>query len=96
MARTEGQWKKGIGLITPSEDVPVLLRNTYLNFGGATIGESGYGFRDNSGTMQVKNAGGSWATFSGSTPIALNDLTDVTVSATDPATADGTFWVDIS
>ena len=28
--------------------------------------------------------------------IALNDLSDVTVSATDPATADGTFWVDIS
>jgi hypothetical protein len=28
--------------------------------------------------------------------IKLNDLSDVTVSATDPATADGTFWVDIS
>lgn len=28
--------------------------------------------------------------------INLNDLSDVTVSATDPATADGTFWVDIS
>ena len=26
----------------------------------------------------------------------LGELTDVTVSATDPATADGTFWVDIS
>lgn len=28
--------------------------------------------------------------------IAFNDLSDVTVSSTDPETADGTFWVDIS
>lgn len=61
MSRTEGQWKKGIGLITPSEDVPVLLLNSYLNFGGVTVGEDGYGFRDNAGNIQFKNSGGSWA-----------------------------------
>lgn len=60
MARTEGQWQKGINLITPSEDVPILLRNSYLNFGGSVIGESGYGFRDNAGVMEFKNSGGSW------------------------------------
>ena len=61
MARTEGQWNKGISYITPNDDVPVLLRNTYLNFGGSIIGASGYGFRDNSGVMEVKNSAGSWA-----------------------------------
>ena len=65
MARTEGQWKKGIGLISPSEDVPVLLRNSYLNFGGSVIGESGYGFRDNGGVMEFKNSGGAWSVFGG-------------------------------
>lgn len=63
MARTEGQWQKGISLITPSENVPILLRNDYLNFGGDLIGETGYGFRDNAGVMQVKDSGGSWANF---------------------------------
>jgi len=32
----------------------------YLNFGD-TAGSSGYGFRDNGGTIQVKNDAGSWA-----------------------------------
>lgn len=63
MARTEGQWQKGIGLITPSENVPILLLNSYLNFGGSLIGASGYGFRDNGGIMEVKNAGGAWTVF---------------------------------
>lgn len=34
--------------------------NGYHNF-GATLGTSGYGFRDNAGTMQWKNSGGAWA-----------------------------------
>ncbi len=33
--------------------------NSYLNF-GSTSGTSGYGFRDNAGTMEFKNSGGSW------------------------------------
>jgi hypothetical protein len=31
----------------------------YINF-GATEGTSGYGFRDNSGTLEFKNSGGTW------------------------------------
>ncbi|HXH23691.1 MAG TPA: tail fiber domain-containing protein [Vicinamibacterales bacterium] len=31
----------------------------YLNF-GATEGTSGYGFRDNAGTLEFKNSGGTW------------------------------------
>jgi len=31
----------------------------YLNFGGSTL-SSGYGFRDNAGTMEFKNSGVSW------------------------------------
>lgn len=33
--------------------------NAYLNF-GATSGYDGYGIRDNAGTMEFKNYGGSW------------------------------------
>ena len=36
-----------------------LAKFTHLNAGG-TFGDSGYGFRNNSGTMQFKNTGGSW------------------------------------
>jgi hypothetical protein len=32
---------------------------SYLNF-GATSGSTGYGIRDNSGTLEFKNTGGSW------------------------------------
>ncbi len=76
MARTEGQWKKGIGLITPSEDVPVLLRNSYLNFGGETIGSDGYGIRDNSGTLQFKNSAGSWTNFGSGSGSAGHTIED--------------------
>ena len=43
----------------------------YINFAandgaaGPTGGSSGFGFRNNGGTMQFKNNGGSWTTFSG-------------------------------
>lgn len=32
----------------------------YYNFDTATLGTSGYGFRDNGGTVEFKNSGGSW------------------------------------
>jgi hypothetical protein len=56
----------------------------YLNF-GSTAGSSGYGFRDSGGTMQFKNSGGSWASFSqGVSGSSINELNDVdTSSATD-------------
>gem|GEM_PF-2749467 len=34
----------------------------FLNF-GATAGDTGYGFRNNNGTMEFKNSGGSWTSF---------------------------------
>ena len=34
--------------------------NAYLNFGD-TSGSSGYGIRDNAGTLEFKNSGGAWA-----------------------------------
>lgn len=36
----------------------------YLNW-GTTAGDSGYGLRDNGGTIQYKNSGGNWTSFSG-------------------------------
>ena len=56
----------GILTVTPSATLDVngdaILSGTsrYLNF-NATSGGSGYGFRDNAGTIQWKNSGGSWA-----------------------------------
>lgn len=90
MARTEGTWQKGIGYISPSEDVPVLLRNTYLNFGGSVIGSSGYGFRDNSGVMEWKSSGGAWNSF-----IAGAGSYKITVSTTAPSSpVVNDLWVD--
>lgn len=43
-------------------DVLINGTNKYLNF--ATVsGSSGYGFRDNAGTMEFKDSGGAWAAF---------------------------------
>jgi len=41
-------------------DSVFLAANGYLNF-GSTDGDSGYGLKDDSGTIQYKNSGGSWA-----------------------------------
>lgn len=51
-----GRFKNGGNLILPA--------STYANW-GTTSGTSGYGFRDNAGTMEFKNSGGSWAAFGG-------------------------------
>jgi hypothetical protein len=61
MARTEGQWQKGISFISPSADLPILLKNSYLNFGGVNAGDLGYGLRDNDGVIEFKNDEGAWA-----------------------------------
>jgi hypothetical protein len=39
--------------------IDLATAGTYLNW-GATIGTTGYGFRDSAGTIQWKNSGGSW------------------------------------
>jgi hypothetical protein len=52
--------------------------SAYHNF-GTTVGTSGYGVRDNAGTMEYKNSGGSWTAFNASS----------TVMATGSVTAPG-------
>lgn len=60
----------GIGVVAPSAtlhingDMLIGGSSRYLNF-NTTAGSSGYGFRDNAGTMEFKDSGGSWAAFGG-------------------------------
>lgn len=62
-ARTQSSWLfDSAGYIFPAQntvDVLISGTNRYLNF-GTFSGSSGYGFRDNSGTMEFKNSGGNW------------------------------------
>lgn len=59
-SRTDNYWNLRSGTYIENE-YNVLLNgiDRYLNFGFLS-GLSGYGFRDNSGTIQWKNNGGSW------------------------------------
>lgn len=56
----------------------------YLNF-NSTVGSSGYGFRDNSGTLQFKNSGGSWTDFGSGSGVSFGseDQIPVTNATTD-------------
>lgn len=69
MARTEATWQQEGTYVRPTEyggaNVLVYGVNRYLNFGTAS-GETGYGIRDNGGSLEIKNSGGSWVGFSGS------------------------------
>lgn len=71
MARTDDQWEVGIGggyiqTIAPNGyDLLINGANHYINFNNLS-GSTGYGVRDNSGTMEFKNSGGSWSAFVGS------------------------------
>lgn len=58
-----------------------LAANTYLNF-GATTGSSGYGIRDNSGTIEFKNSGGSWQGIGASQTIDYQVFTATTSTGT--------------
>ena len=66
MARVSGFWKKIGDTIEPAitGGASLLLRgiDRYLNF-GETAGETGYGIRDNGGTLQFKNDAGTWTNF---------------------------------
>ncbi|MFA6394005.1 MAG: hypothetical protein WCW25_03995, partial [Patescibacteria group bacterium] len=48
-----------LALLDVNGDVILSGASRYLNFGSA-VGTSGYGIRDNSGTLEYKNSGGSW------------------------------------
>lgn len=58
--------KKAQGSAAKIDDSGSLLlpASQYVNF-GSTAGSSGYGIRDNSGTVEVKNSGGSWSALPG-------------------------------
>ncbi len=61
----------------------ILQASSYLNW-GTLSGSNGYGFRDNNGTMEYKNSGGSWQGFSSASTTGLALLFDsgwVTVNA---------------
>lgn len=66
----------------------LLPTSSYINF-NSTVGSSGYGFRDNAGTMEFKNSGGSWAAFGGITNSAAN--TELMMSNGTNAVASGLF-----
>lgn len=83
MARTNSQWTTGIGgtyiqtIGSPNGyDLLINGSNHYINF-NTTVGTNGYGFRDNAGTMEYKNSGGSWVSFAGSAAgvSSINGLT---------------------
>jgi hypothetical protein len=61
----------------------------YLNF-GATVGSSGYGFRDNAGTMEFKNNNGQWRAIVGTVNGAAGPVTSIQFSdGTTQTTAGG-------
>jgi hypothetical protein len=86
MARTEnffkevdGQWIEPIWPL--GRDFLLIGSNKYFNF-GADSGSSGYGFRDNGGTMQVKNSGGAWANFASGAGVTVADSAEIDFTLT--------------
>lgn len=66
-ARTSDVWQERLGTYIETtwpegRDILINGTNKYLNW-GTLSGSSGYGIRDNGGTIEYKNNGGSWATF---------------------------------
>lgn len=63
-ARTDGNWQERLGSYLETswpEGRNILINgaNKYLNF-GIFSGSAGYGIRDNAGTIECKDQGGSW------------------------------------
>ncbi|MBP6904899.1 MAG: tail fiber domain-containing protein [Candidatus Pacebacteria bacterium] len=59
--------------------------NPYINF-GTTGGTSGYGFRDNAGTVEYKNFGGAWAAIGGGSGVTSVSGTTDRITSTGGAT----------
>ena len=93
MARTNNLWKTGPGgtyiqTIAPAGyDILINGTSKYLNF-NTIVGSSGYGFRDNAGSMEFKNSGGDWAGIgSGGGGGTWGSITGTLSSQTDLQTA---------
>jgi hypothetical protein len=93
MARTEDYWQPRNGgtyieTISPvGYDILINGTNKYLNF-NTISGSSGYGFRDNGGTMEFKNSGGAWASLgSGGGGGTWGSITGTLSAQTDLQTA---------
>lgn len=86
MARTDNIWQAITTYISTTSpagyDILINGTNKYLNF-NTVSGSTGYGFRDNNGSMEFKNSGGSWAAFGSG-----GGLSKVTTDAT--LTGEGT------
>ena len=87
--RTGGEWTNIAGHIEPTNSlgVNVLIKgiNKYLNF-NTVSGILGYGIRDNGGTIEYKDSGGSWVEFgagSGDMLASVYDPTEVEGDAFD-------------
>ncbi len=89
----------GIGTTSPSSKLSVygnfLLEgpSRYLNF-GTVAGTSGYGIRDNAGTLQFKNSAGTWADFGSGgaftesgTSAYFNNAGNIAIGTTSTSTA---------
>lgn len=76
--------RRRIEALERTESVAVL--DGYLNFSGA--GETGYGFRDNSGAMEVKNDGVAWYSIARSNIATISFYVDG--AAGSDTTGDGT------
>jgi hypothetical protein len=100
MARTDDQWEPGLDntyiQTTNPTGYNVLINgiNKYLNFNSIS-GSSGYGFRDNAGTIEFKNSGGTWTALGSgiggsitSGQVAFGDTTANTIKGTANATVD--------
>ncbi|MBL1434553.1 DUF5011 domain-containing protein [Candidatus Wolfebacteria bacterium] len=95
--RIDSSGNVGIGDTTPNHKLDVegnigLSASSYINWADTT-GTTGYGFRDNGGTIEYKNNAGSWASFSntaggwtdGGTNVYTTTLTDsVGIGTTTP------------
>ena len=81
--RSKSDGKVGIGDTSPDHKLDVagnigLDASSYINFGD-TDGTSGYGFRDNGGTVEYKNSGGSWS----AVPSDSNGISALTTAEVD-------------
>lgn len=81
----------------PINQLVINGNSPYLNFSG-TAGSSGYGIRNNAGTMEFKNSGGSWTAFGGGGSFTLTDGNGTTANGTAVdfgGTATGNIGIDM-